>query len=53
MYTKNLNVEKKIRLSESDYDKLSRLAAERGVGISSLIRYIIRDYLRRFNMGEQ
>lgn len=48
MYTQNLKTKINLRLSNNDYDELCKLAAERGVSVSGLLRYIIRDYLRRF-----
>lgn len=50
MYEKNLTEDLRLRLCKSDMDFLRKLAAQRSVSISEVIRSIIGEYRRSLDM---
>lgn len=45
MYKKDLNLQVKVRLSDYDYQQLEELSKKRHQQLSTMIRYILRDYI--------
>lgn len=52
MYTKNLTRDFRLRVSEEDFDFLSRLAEQRYTSVSDTVRSIIGEYRRSLELLE-